>query len=65
MTNFFKKLIDGPQYAPVCASTKTATTCRHKDGCGGSYYNAEYTYQKDIYTGTDCGSYKYVSCGCY
>lgn len=65
MANFFKKLIDGPQYFPICVDTKPAKTCMHKTGCKGSYNNAEYTYRRDIYTGEDCGGYKYVSCGCY
>lgn len=30
MANFFKKLIDGPQYFPICVDTKPAKTCMHK-----------------------------------
>jgi hypothetical protein len=66
MSGFLSKLTSGPQYAPICSTTRSVEYCGTDSDCFRIYKNsaATYTKQVDSRTGDDCSSYHVGSCGC-
>lgn len=66
MSKLFAKLLDnGPQRAPVCATTSGyAYRCTYTTSCSGGSQNTTQKALKDP-NGNICGPWIFVNCGCF